>query len=321
MIIKQLKGMFVLAAVFGIVSVSGAISFPAVSQAQTSASVVPCDFTGGNLEIGVVSEEVRCLQKYLNSNGFKITEVGVGSPGSETAMFGSLTAEAVKRWQMSRGVTPTGTFGPLSKAEYLKHVASLLNNQLSGLTTTSNTSTIFPVPNPVTVPAQTEKDKKEKEARKKVLEARDVLEDTKDDVDDADSDEIDVDDANNDIEDAEEDLLDALIAFVNEDYDEAIDKASDVIDSMEEISDDLHGDDNDAEEAINDAQDAIDEADEAIDEAYEDGDDVDEARDLLDDAEDKLDDAQDAFDDEDYEEAEELADEAEDLANDAMDAL
>jgi hypothetical protein len=150
MITKQLKGILFLTAVLGVVGVSSVVASPAVSRAQTSASVVPCDFTGGNLEIGVVSEEVRCLQKYLNNNGFKIAEIGVGSPGSETSMYGSLTAEAVKRWQMARTITPTGTFGPLSKAEYLKQVASILNNQLSGLTG-SNTSTISPVPAP-TVP-------------------------------------------------------------------------------------------------------------------------------------------------------------------------
>lgn len=315
---QQLKSILGFAAVFGVVGAFGVFA-PAVSKAQ-AAMVTPCDFTG-NLEVGVVNEEVRCLQKYLNSNGFKIADVGVGSPGSETAMYGSLTEEAVKRWQSSRGVSSTGIFGPLSKEEYLKHVAALLNSQLSNMG--SGSSVTPPVPSTTITPAVRveEESQEETEAREKIQEARDELENTEEDVDDADEGDIDIDDANDEIADAKDDLLEALYSFLDEDYSDAINKAEDVIDAMGDISDELHGDDNDAEEAIQDAEDAINEADDEIDAAYEDGDDVDEARDLLNDAEDKFDDAQDAFDDEDFDEAKDLAEEAEDLANDAIDAL
>lgn len=298
-----------------------AFSFGAavVVDAQTSA-LAPCTFSG-NLEVGTVSEEVRCVQKFLNDHGFKIAEVGVGSPGKETGMYGELTKEAVKKWQQENGITPTGTFGPLSQEKYLKYVASLLTTQLSNLGSTGGDTVVTPT-TPAPVPAVDLNAEKREKARDLILDARDIIEKAEDDVDDADSNEIDKENAADDISDAKDDLLDALYAFVDEDYEDAIDLAEDVIKNInDDIMDELHGDDSDAEEALQDAEDAIDEARDEIDAAYDDGDDVDEANDLLDDAEDKFDDAQEAFDDEDYEEAEDLANEAEDLANDAVDAI
>lgn len=300
------------------------------ARAESSSVVSACDFSGGNLEIGSLGEDVRCLQKYLNSNGFKVADSGVGSPGNETGSFGALTREAVKKWQIARGISPaTGTFGPLSRIEYLNHVKELLTTRLQNSGTGSLSSGPGSSPNvlpatasPVAVVATMSQ--AEKDARSNLKKAISAIEKAVEDVDDADSDEFDddeIEDMLEDIEDSEEELREAFQAFLSGDFSDASKQAERVIDSMGDISDDLHGDDSDAEEAIADAEEALDDARDEIDEADDDGKDVRDARDLLDDAEDKLDDARDAFDDEDYDEAEDLAQEAEELADEAVDAI
>jgi hypothetical protein len=291
---------------------------PAQTRAQTSATITPCNFAV-DLEVGSEGEDVRCLQKFLNSNGFKVADVGVGSPGNETNLFGSLTREAVKRWQAASGITSTGTFGPLSKAEYLKKVAAQLTNQVSSLSPSNVINT--PGPLPIVTPVVPVESAQQKEARKLIKEAREALEDAEDDLDDADWDADEIEDAEDDIADAKEDMIDALYFFIDEDYTRAISKAEDVIDSMNDILEDVNGDQEDASDAIDDARDAIDDARDEIDEADDDGERVRESRDLLEEAEDLLEDAEDAFDDRDYDEARDLAEEAEDLADDAVDAI
>ncbi|MCI0479265.1 peptidoglycan-binding protein, partial [Candidatus Uhrbacteria bacterium] len=78
-----------------------------------------------DLRTGDTGEDVRQLQRFLNSNGFTVAKDGPGSPGNETAMFGALTRAAVRSFQdafradiltpigLSRG---TGTFGPATRA-------------------------------------------------------------------------------------------------------------------------------------------------------------------------------------------------------------
>jgi N-acetylmuramoyl-L-alanine amidase len=52
------------------------------------------------------------LQKLLNGSGFIITNTGSGSPGNESDFFGSLTENAVKRFQKSNGLKDDGVVGP-----------------------------------------------------------------------------------------------------------------------------------------------------------------------------------------------------------------
>ena len=81
---------------------------------------VSCTFTR-NLYPGMTGPDVKCLQQYLNSAGFKVAETGPGSPGNETEYYGPLTKAAVGAWQDAHGIpygAYKGYFGPLSRAKY-----------------------------------------------------------------------------------------------------------------------------------------------------------------------------------------------------------
>ncbi|MCW1892298.1 MAG: peptidoglycan-binding protein [Candidatus Uhrbacteria bacterium] len=52
-----------------------------------------------NRSLGDKGEDVKDLQKYLNTHGFLIAASGPGSPGKETALFGALTKAALIRYQ------------------------------------------------------------------------------------------------------------------------------------------------------------------------------------------------------------------------------
>ena len=69
-----------------------------------------------NLKSGMVNDDVKRLQKFLNEQGYTITKTGPGSPGNETNMFGRLTREALIRFQKDQHITPAiGYFGPVTR--------------------------------------------------------------------------------------------------------------------------------------------------------------------------------------------------------------
>lgn len=68
------------------------------------------------LFLGVIHEEVKLLQKYLNSAGFTVAAYGLGSPGNETLYFGLKTRAAVIRFQKARGLVPDGIVGAKTRA-------------------------------------------------------------------------------------------------------------------------------------------------------------------------------------------------------------
>lgn len=93
---------------------------------QLSVSTSSCSFTR-DLYLGLVGEDVRCLQKYLNSTGFLVASAGPGSLGNETLYFGPLTKQAVVAWQNAKASTVlvpfrltsgTGYWGPISISHY-----------------------------------------------------------------------------------------------------------------------------------------------------------------------------------------------------------
>jgi hypothetical protein len=71
-------------------------------------SAVPFSRT---LREGMEGEDVRELQKYLNSHGYLIAKIGDGSPGNETTYFGRATKAALVRLQEDHPkeiLTPAG---------------------------------------------------------------------------------------------------------------------------------------------------------------------------------------------------------------------
>jgi len=72
---------------------------------------ISCQKFENNLYFGLTNNnEVRCLQEFLKNRGSDIYPGGL-----ITGNFFTLTLEAVKRYQASRGIIQTGYFGPLTR--------------------------------------------------------------------------------------------------------------------------------------------------------------------------------------------------------------
>ncbi len=67
-----------------------------------------CGFISRSLSLGAEGDDVSQLQNFLHSEGFLTVP--------PTGYYGSLTANAVARWQEREGVSALGVFGPLSRA-------------------------------------------------------------------------------------------------------------------------------------------------------------------------------------------------------------
>ncbi len=92
-----------------------------------------------DLTMGSKGDDVKALQQFLNSKGYKVAASGAGSPGSETTTFGSLTKAALAKYQAAVGISPTaGYFGAKTRA-YVASVAA------SGGTGGSTGGTTVPV--------------------------------------------------------------------------------------------------------------------------------------------------------------------------------
>ncbi|MDQ5970611.1 MAG: trimeric autotransporter adhesin, partial [Patescibacteria group bacterium] len=57
-----------------------------------------------DLQIGMIGDDVKQLQQYLNQTDFPVALSGVGSAGRETNFFGPLTQSALIKFQQSQGV-------------------------------------------------------------------------------------------------------------------------------------------------------------------------------------------------------------------------
>jgi len=69
-----------------------------------------------NLYHGIYGDDVKELQRYLNSIGYEVAEDGFGSVGNETTFFGSLTRSALARFQNDNDINPPkGYFGPITR--------------------------------------------------------------------------------------------------------------------------------------------------------------------------------------------------------------
>lgn len=79
------------------------------------------------LKFDQTNEAVRDLQKTLNALGFKVANIGAGSPGKETNYFGVLTFDAVKRFQKARGLYIDGVVGAKTWDALKKKPRSLID--------------------------------------------------------------------------------------------------------------------------------------------------------------------------------------------------
>jgi len=271
-----------------------------------------CSFSV-NLELGYQGEEVRCLQRYLNSTGFVVATEGVGSPGQETSLYREKTADAVRRWQIAYSVSPaTGTFGPLSQAKYLSLVGT------SAPAPTTPTVPSVPTPTPTT-PAPSSA---ERNARAAIEDAIDAYQDAVREVEDAEDDDEEIGKAKNFLTSAQSNLLEAFYLYFDGDYADVIDDAEDAEGLAQDAVDELSGgEEGKAEEALDEADEMISDAWEDVEKADDDGEDIDDAEDYLEDAEDELEEARELFDEEEYDEVMEKFETIEELVEEALDSI
>lgn len=297
---------------------------------STSFSAEVCNFTK-DLDLEVVGEEVRCLQKYLNSAGFVISSSGVGSPGRETTQFKDLTKKAVIKWQTANGLPASGFFGPLSQKKYSELVKGISTTQTPVTVSAEEIKAKIAL-----VTAQLQKAQKDSSVAEPVsspkseTEAKEAIEDSlekiykaQDQIREAKDDGKNVVDAEKDMEKSREYFFDAITAY----FDNSFSKVVSLTEKSDRYADDaIEGaggktDEKETEEYLDEVQDQIDSAENKIEEADDNGRDVTEAEDLLEEAIDLLDQANDKFDDENFNEAEDLAEEAEDKADEAVDSI
>jgi peptidoglycan hydrolase-like protein with peptidoglycan-binding domain len=74
-----------------------------------------------DLEINNIDDDIKNLQKFLNSRGYNITRMG-----EETNYFGAKTRKALIKFQKANSISPTGYFGPLTR----DLVNKMINNPL-----------------------------------------------------------------------------------------------------------------------------------------------------------------------------------------------
>jgi len=80
-----------------------------------------------DLKLGNTGNDVKSLQVILNLIEYTVSNSGPGSVGNETEYFGSLTQQALIRFQKENNVTPAvGYYGPLTRAALFEALISKL---------------------------------------------------------------------------------------------------------------------------------------------------------------------------------------------------
>ena len=310
-----------IAPVYLILGIALAVLLPPLTSNAAS-----CTFTN-DLQIGSLGEDVRCLQQYLNANGFVITTSGGGSLGNETTEYKTLTQAAVMKWQKANNISPaTGSFGPKSRQAYaalikgsplpitsqvestsnavlLAQIVSLKAGVAQALTGNSSGSSLGP-----------------KAVRSQMNDAMSMIEDAQDKVDDIKDDRV-AKKAENSLRDARANFFAAVRAYVDGDYSDAEKYLTDTEDSVDKTLGVAGDTSEDTEDDLDAARDELKDARDEVEVALDDGDKVGDAEDLLDEAKESLDDAEDALDNDDKEEAKDLISEALDLIKDARKEL
>jgi len=92
-----------------------------VSLAQTTSTLSkpPISLCARDLKFGMVSPDVKELQKYLNNNGSSLAQTGVGSKGHETNNFANLTKDALTKFQNNNKISATIGVFDLATRDFL----------------------------------------------------------------------------------------------------------------------------------------------------------------------------------------------------------
>ena len=98
------------------------------------------------LSVGSVGNDVKNLQKYLNTHGYIITKTGPGSIGNETNTFGSLTKVMLIKFQKDKGIKQTGildaeTIKVISNTNATSTVSVAVNNNVKSSSFTRDIGT------------------------------------------------------------------------------------------------------------------------------------------------------------------------------------
>ncbi len=301
-----------------------------VSIAPTSTQAATCEITR-DLQMSVTGDDVLCLQKYLNGNGFVIAKTGAGAPGKETGEYKALTQAAVIAWQKANNISPAqGHFGPRSLAVFKSLLSGTSLPATSGATASTNGSALVEQllaqvnalkakANPVTQEATNkvaEVSTSTPATAKLMLKVLDAIDMANEAVDESSDDDA-IEEAEDVLLKANKDLFAGLRSYLNNDFAKADKRLNSALSLVNEAVDALEeGGSNNVEDMLDEAKDELADARDEVEEAIDDDEDVGDAEDLLDEAEDLLDDAEDAIDDED--EAEDLIDEALDLIEEAL---
>ncbi len=94
-----------------LVSATHIPTLPSLPEHSATSTLVKVDLFTRPLTLGTASEDVRRLQRFLNERGLTVKATGAGSPGNESTLYGSFTANAVRRFQetyASTILTPLG---------------------------------------------------------------------------------------------------------------------------------------------------------------------------------------------------------------------
>ena len=200
-------------------------------NAQTPPS---CNFTK-DLEVGSVGEDVLCLQKFLNSNGFTITDTGAGSPGNETDLFGTLTNDAGTKWQTAQGLSPaSGYFGPKSRGAYKAGGTSAATPATPATPASPSGQATPGMPSIQEVVAKLSD---YADLIKKLQDENAELKNNQNESGGNDDVREMLKDAHNMVEDAEDAIDDAEDAFDDEDFDDAIELAEEAQDLADQAVD------------------------------------------------------------------------------------
>ncbi len=310
--------------------------FLITSPSTADAASDTCTFKR-TLEMGVTGDDVLCLQKYLNNNGFVIADSGAGAPGKETGEYKALTQAAVVKWQKANKITPaSGIFGAKSQAAYksvisggtvastavsgsalvdelLKKVQDLQKEK--GLATTTPAKTVSA--STVTPVAGTDK-----AVRSLLGKVMDEIEAAEEAIEDSNDNDV-IEEATDSLDKARANFYAGLRKFLAADNAKAESLLDKALSQAEDAVDEAGGDseEQEAEDRLDELQDMLDDVEADIEQADEDGESTSESEDNYDEAENLVEEAETAIDEEDYDEALDLLDEAEDLLDDAIDAI